>query len=593
MSVRLALCVSLLAGWASGRAEITAPGWSDADSRAILEQTLEVTLAPDLSGLRPAESAALGPLLKAGAQVQDIYEDQKHPQALAARARLRQAHAQAPGERTEALLRLYRLAKGPVITNPQNERVAFLDVDAETPGRNVYPSGMTRDVFREAAAARPGLLFPRGSVRRTGSPAQAADRRALAARPGLELLHPGLADRLAGSSAGLYIAPYSLVYADRVSEISALIREAAARLADVDPDLAAYLRLRALDLLSENYEAGDAAWVLGRFGNLNVQLGSYETYDDTLAGIKAFYGMSVLVRDPVRTRELEADLGGLQDLENQLPYGQHKKVREDIPVGVYNVVADFGQARGANTATILPNDADHARKYGRTILLRYNIMTHPALFERARARFAAATAEAFHADLTAEARFRRTLWHEIGHYLGVDRTHDGRPLGEALGEYADLLEELKSDLVSSFSAPPLQASGRFRDADVRGIYAAGVLRVLQDVRPRSDQPYQTMQLMKWNWLLDRGALDWDGESGVLNIDYAAFPAAVRSMLAEVLAVQRAGDSERARAFVARWSAWDPDRHGRVAARIRAASPTRYTLVRYAALDGAGGDNGSP
>ena len=67
--------------------------------------------------------------------------------------------------------------------------------------------------------------------------------------------------------------------------------------------------------------------------------------------------MSLLVRDPLRTRDLEADLGGLQDLENQLPYARHKKVREDIPVGVYRVIADFGQARGANTATILPNDA--------------------------------------------------------------------------------------------------------------------------------------------------------------------------------------------------------------------------------------------
>jgi hypothetical protein len=583
----------LLAVCAGGRAEIAAPGWTDADTLAILDRTLEVTLDPDLSGLGPEERAALALLLEAGGHVQDIYEDQKHPQALAARAALERAHSRAPGEQTEGLLRLYWLAKGPIVTNLENERVAFLDVEAEAPGRNVYPRGLTREAFVAAAAARPELRFSRGPVRRAGTPAQAADQRALALRPGLELLHPGLSERLAAAEAGLYVAPYALVYADRVTRISALVREAATRMVPVDPDFAAYLRLRALDLLSENYEAGDAAWVLGRFGNLNVQLGSYETYDDVLAGVKAFYGMSVLIRDAVRTRELEADLGGLQALEDQLPYAHRKSVREDIPVGIYHVIADFGQARGANTATILPNDADHARKYGRTILLRYNIMTHPALFERARARFAAATASAFHADLTVEARFQRTLWHEIGHYLGVDRTEDGRPLWEALGETADLLEELKSDLVSSFSAPYLEASGRYAEADVRGIYAAGVLRVLQDVPPRPDQPYQTMQLMQWNWLLDQGALEWAGDPGVLDIDYAAFPGAVRSMLAEVLAIQRAGDPARARAFVERWSAWNPDRHGRVAARIRAAAPTRYTLVRYTALDRAGDDRGEP
>ena len=54
-------------------------------------------------------------------------------------------------------------------------------------------------------------------------------------------------------------------------------------------------------------------------------------------------------------------------------------MRQRIPVGVYRVIADFGQARGANTATILPNDADYARKYGRTILIRFNILNNPVL----------------------------------------------------------------------------------------------------------------------------------------------------------------------------------------------------------------------
>ena len=52
-------------------------------------------------------------------------------------------------------------------------------------------------------------------------------------------------------------------------------------------------------------------------------------------------------------------LGGLQAIEDcaALPARATAAVREDIPVGVYDVIADFGQARGANTATILPNEA--------------------------------------------------------------------------------------------------------------------------------------------------------------------------------------------------------------------------------------------
>ena len=71
---------------------------------------------------------------------------------------------------------------------------------------------------------------------------------------------------------------------------------------------------------------------------------------------------------------------GLQAVEDSLPYVARKRVREDIPVGVYDVIADFGQSRGTNTATILPNEAYLARRYGRTILLRVNIMRNPEIF---------------------------------------------------------------------------------------------------------------------------------------------------------------------------------------------------------------------
>ena len=39
----------------------------------------------------------------------------------------------------------------------------------------------------------------------------------------------------------------------------------------------------------DDYESGDAAWVTGHFKNLNAQIGSYETYDDELYGVKTFF----------------------------------------------------------------------------------------------------------------------------------------------------------------------------------------------------------------------------------------------------------------------------------------------------------------
>ena len=52
-----------------------------------------------------------------------------------------------------------------------------------------------------------------------------------------------------------------------------------------------------------------------------------------------------------------------------------------------------------------------------------------------------------------------TLAHEVGHYLGVDVTKDGRELDVALQDDADLLEEMKADLVSLYVVEALLVEG--------------------------------------------------------------------------------------------------------------------------------------
>ena len=183
-----------------------------------------------------------------------------------------------------------------------------------------------------------------------------------------------------------------------------------------------------------------------------------------------------------------------------------------------------------------------------------------------------------------DASFQRTLWHEVGHYLGVDRTADGRSLGAALEQYSDLYEELKADLVSLFAAEQLHGLGHLSADELRSIYAAGILRVLQVVKPRPEQPYQTMQLMQWNYFLERGALQFDPQQARLSINYDAYPRAVAAMLEQVLAVQRAGNVKDAAAYVDQYTTWDDALHERIANRLQDAEPYRYRLVTYDSLE---------
>ena len=77
--------------------------WTPAQTQEILSRTQTIRLAPEISHLSSAERTAVGKLIEVGGIFQRIYEDQRHHQALAAKARVREGSPDAT---------LYRLFPG-------------------------------------------------------------------------------------------------------------------------------------------------------------------------------------------------------------------------------------------------------------------------------------------------------------------------------------------------------------------------------------------------------------------------------------------------------------------------------------------------
>lgn len=583
-------------GSRSGGRDALPPGyWALDKSQPIVDKTQTIRLDPDLSRLSQSERTALTKLLEVGKIFQSIYEDQRHKQALSAYRDLVALDKRTGSTAaTQNLLMLYRLNQGSIAATLDNKREPFLPVEPTTPGKNMFPWGVKKEEVEAFLTAHPEkrdeILDQRGVVRSATRVNALRDLGILVKYPVLDTLHPGLKRRLeeispkgakTPSPNSFYAVPYSVNYADDLMKAYGLLNEAADALQKDDEEFAKFLRNRSRDLLSDDYESGDAAWITGHFKNLNAQIGSYETYDDELYGVKTFFAFSMLLTRQEETTALRQAMKGLQALEDSLPYDHHKKVREDIPVGVYDVVADFGQARGGNTATILPNETYLARRYGRTILLRANIMREPKIFEGTMGVWDAAMVAAHKNDLTSDGDFYRTLWHEVGHYLGVDRTKDGRDLDQALENDADTLEEMKADLVSLFVAEALHQQHYYTDEQLRSVYAGGIRRVLQNNKPRRDQPYNTMQLMQWNFFLENGLLTF--ENGKLRIHYDKYHNVVGKLLAKVLEAQYAGDKAAADRFIDQYTVWKDDLHGVIAQNIRAQQRYRFRLFKYAAL----------
>jgi Zincin-like metallopeptidase len=589
----LGICATTLAQGPRPKTSGTWPAgyWPREKTQPIIEKTQTIRLAPDLSHLSAGERTAVAKLLEVGKIFQGLYEEQRHKQAASSYAKLWDLHMRVgDSSATENLLTLYRLFQGPIATTLENKREPVLPVDPIVPGKNVYPWGVKKEEIESFLASHPAmraeLMDLRSVVRRGTVPNLNRDISVLNKYPVLDTLHPGLKSKLrsrlpAAGRPEFYAVPYSVEYADQLIKAHALLNEAADALQNDDEEFARFLRNRARDLLSDDYESGDAAWVTGRFKNLNAQIGSYETYDDELYSVRSFFAFSLLLTRQKETTALRQAMKGLQALEDSLPYENHKKIREDIPVGVYDVVADFGQSRGGNTATILPNESYLARRYGRTILLRANIMRDPNIAQAGGNTLAAAIGEEQAKALTPDGNFYRTLWHEVGHYLGVDRTKDNRELDEALQDNSNTMEEMKADLVSLFVAKALHKQGYYTDEQLRSVYAGGILRVLQNNQPRRDQPYQTMQLMQWNFFLENGLLTF--ENGRLRIHYDKYHDVVGKLLKKVLEVQYNGDKAASDRFIDQYFVWKDDLHGVVAKNIRDQQRYRFRLFKYAAL----------
>jgi hypothetical protein len=569
--------------------------WPAEESRRILDQTLSYRLESDLSDLTPGEASALESLVEVGRILDDLNDEQRHHQALSARRELRKLHDRlGQPARTRDLIALDDLFQGPIATTLENELLPFLPVDAWTEGKNVYPWAITRDEIEAYLARRPeerdSILGLHTVVRRATPAALKRDLATLRDQPVLDTLHPGLregleARALTPTRGDLYAVPFSVAWPGPMLEAAAHLTDAAVAVSSESKDLAAFLRQRARDLLTDDNEAGDAAWVRGESPRIDAVIGAYETYDDDLYGAKAFFGVSLFLRDESATGALRRAMADLPQVEAAMPYPSRRRIVTDIPAGSYDILAAFGGGKGT-AAEILPNDPDLMRKYGRKILVRRNLYTHPEAFSRVRARWEAAMDREHHAELTPEGRYQQVVWHEIGHYLGPETAADGHDLEDALEGDAAPIEELKAELTAQFAAHKLQELGHLEYEDVRGLAAGAILASLRNVKPLRSQPYPTLWLMEFNWFVEQGLLVY--EDGSLGIRWERHREAVTTMLREVLAIQLSGSKQAAAEFIARYSTWG-ERHEILARNMRAAERYRYAWPVYGLLAGAATD----
>jgi hypothetical protein len=144
-------------------------------------------------------------------------------------------------------------------------------------------------------------------VRRADAATVKRDLATLAKYPALDTLHPGLKAKLqrltrTPNAKALYGLPYSVAYADEMIRSHVLLNEAADAVERDDPEFARYLRNRGRDLLTDDYEAGDAAWLKGNFKNLNARSAPTKPMTTSFPAPAPFTASACLPSAPRRAR---------------------------------------------------------------------------------------------------------------------------------------------------------------------------------------------------------------------------------------------------------------------------------------------------
>jgi hypothetical protein len=347
--------------------------------------------------------------------------------------------------------------------------------------------------------------------------------------------------------------PYHVAFKKFLEPMAKDLREAA-ELSD-NPAFAKFLRLRADALLTDDYYASDVAWLDLESPKFDLVFAPYETYTDSLLGVKTTYGASVMIRNDTESEKLALYQKFVPDLQESLPLPAAdlpSKRGKQSPMEVVDSPYRAGDLLHGYQAVAdnLPNDPRiHEEKGSKKMFwknfmdARVNYIILPLAQRTMRADQAAmVSGDGYLAD---------TIMHEISHGLGPAFAHTAQgkqDIREAIGASYSELEESKADVVGEVCYAWLIAHGAIPKEKQNSTYASYVAGIFRTVRFGVAEAHGAGEIMQFNYLTEQGAIRRDDASGLYVIEFDKMPAAMASLAKELLEQEATGDRGRTEAW---------------------------------------------
>lgn len=504
-----------------------------------LAQFAPTEISADLSTLKDPERTALRHILLASREMDEIF--------------LRQVWRGNPELRTRL-----ESTQGPLALPARNyfeinfgpwDRLSgmepFIGTRAHPAGAGFYPEDMTKDEFNSWIQQHPD------------------------SKEAMESLTT-IVQRKDG---GLEAVPYSQAYSSWLESAAAELHKAAE--ATDNASLRKYLDSRADAFLSDDYFQSDVDW-MDLEAPIEVTIGPYETYEDSLFGYKSAFESFVTIALPEESAKLDRFKKELPALERNLPEPDEYKNfgrGSDSPIRVVDMLYNAGDAKaGVQTIAFnLPNDERVRQAKGSKKVLLRNLMR--AKYDQILVPIAnAVLAPTDAAKVSFDAYFNNILHHELSHGLGPGViTVNGRKteVRLELKELYSTIEEAKADVMGIYNTLYLMDKGVIPtslEEHLEPTYLAGLFRA---ARFGVDEAHGQGVVTQFNYLTDKGAIVID-DAGRYHTVSDKFPGAIRDLLHDMLVLQATGDYEGTAKFLDRWG--KPDENLRAALKKLTAVP---------------------
>jgi hypothetical protein len=407
-------------------------------------------------GLSARERRLVDELIAASRDLEDIYWRQSNPEDIALYNALAGAKDQ-----TAQLLRRYLWINGSRF-DQIDENQPFYGSEPFPPGRALFPKGLTRDdieTYVKAHPAQKDAIYDERTV--------------------VELV--------SRNPLRLKTTPYHVKYRPWLASAAAHLRTAADN--SDDKPFARFLRERAKALLTDDYYASDLLWVGLQNPKFDIIFAPYETYLDSLLGVKTSYGTSVLVRNESESAKLAVFQKYVPDIQDALPIDaadRPSKAGHATPMEVMDAPFRGGDLRHGYQAAAdnLPNDPRIHEKVGSKKIFFKNFMDARVNYVILPvAKLVMQPAEA--ARASADGYLAAVMMHEISHGLGPAFARVGGKqvdIRQAIGPVYSGLEEAKADVTGMYGLQWLVDHGALPKERLQEYYASYVGGIFRTVR---------------------------------------------------------------------------------------------------------------